>query len=96
MCSVAMSEFAQSDPGAVVSRMIVTGSLMAGFGIAICIAFTIMSGIDYRIAESRGLDPGYAPAWIVFGTYLGVAVCCLGLFILLIAGVIALRKRLRQ
>jgi hypothetical protein len=79
----------------VVKRLVTAFTIMAGGGALAAVVFTIISGVLYRIREDQGLQPQYAPAWIVFGTYSGLWLCALGVAALAVTGVAALLRRRR-
>lgn len=54
------------------------GGLTAAAGFATAVVFTVISGFQYKMEEDRGLEPSYAPAWIVVGTETGLLLIVLG------------------
>jgi len=79
----------------VVKRLVGAFTITTGSGALAAVVFTIISGVQYRIREDQGLQPEYAPAWIVFGTYSGLWLCALGVAGLALTGVAALLRRRR-
>jgi len=71
-------------------RLSVAFIILLGIGALTAIVFTIISGVQYRMQEEQGLQPGYAPGWIVLGTYTGVWLFLLGVAALAVTGVVAL------
>ena len=63
-----------------VSTAKVGGTLTAG-GLLVACVLTVVSGVQYRIQESRGEDPGWAPLWIVVGSYGGLVIAAAGVVI---------------
>lgn len=60
------------------------GGWAASVGVVVVIALTLISGVDYMVTESRGLDPGRAPWWISVGTTGGLVLIAVGLIVLLV------------
>jgi hypothetical protein len=77
-------------------RLVTAFTIAAGSGALAAVVFTIISGVLYRIREEQGLQPQYAPDWIVFGTYSGLWLCALGTVALAVLGVVALLRRRRR
>ena len=77
-------------------RLAVGFTILAGSGALAAVVFTIISGVQYRIREDQGLQPEYAPAWIVFGTCSGLWLFALGAVGLATTGVVALLRRRRS
>lgn len=67
--------------------------ILTGVGALTAIVFQIISGVQYRIEEDHGLEPGYAPTWIVVGTEVGLWIFAVGVLTLGVAGVVALVQR---
>ncbi|WP_102157441.1 hypothetical protein [Zhihengliuella halotolerans] len=61
--------------------------LVAGFGLLVVAVFTVLSGVDYSMTESRGLEPGPTPDWILNGTHAGLGVFVVAALIAVILGV---------
>ncbi|MEO7587906.1 MAG: hypothetical protein ABIS84_07740 [Arachnia sp.] len=76
-------------------RTVWVAMIASGVGLCSAVVLTIISGVQYRLAEDRGLDPGIAPAWIVAGTNGGLLVFLLGALVTVVAGVATLRQRRR-
>lgn len=79
----------------VVKRLVTAFTIVAGSGALAAVVFTVISGVQYRIREDQGLQPQYAPAWIVVGTNSGLWLCVLGVAGLALTGVTALLPRRR-
>jgi len=60
--------------GSPVRRLLVVASV----GLLLALLMTVLSGLQYAIAERQGLDPGHAPRWIVLGTYIGLGMLLIG------------------
>lgn len=71
-------------------------TILAATGALTTVVFTIISGVEYRMAEDQGLQPGFTPAWIVLGTEVGLWTFALALVALAAAGVVALVLRRRR
>ncbi|WP_157962561.1 hypothetical protein [Homoserinimonas sp. OAct 916] len=80
---------------ALVKRVLLGAAIAAGVGLCTVVVLTVISGVQYRLAEDQGLDPGYAPTWIVAGTNLGLLIFALGALGALVVGIIALLQRRR-
>ena len=78
-----------------VRRLVTALTIVAGSGALAAVVFTVISGVQYRIREDQGLQPQYAPGWIVYGTYAGLWVCAVGVAGLALTGVTALLLRRR-
>ena len=76
-------------------RTVWVAMIASGVGLCVAAVLTIISGVQYRLAEDRGLDPGYAPGWIVAGTNGGLLVFALGALVMVAAGVATLLRRRR-
>jgi hypothetical protein len=79
----------------VVKRLVTAFTIVAGSGALAAVIFTIISGVQYRLREDQGLQPEYAAAWIVFGTYCGLWLFALGFVALTATGVVAIAARKR-
>jgi hypothetical protein len=80
----------------VTKRVWLTFTVLAGIGLLTTVVVTIISGLQYRAREDQGLQPVYAPTWIVMGTYGGLVIFVLSLIGLGIASVLVLQKRRRR
>lgn len=69
--------------------------IAAGIGLCIAVGFMIASGIQYRLVEDAGLEPGYTPGPILAGIYAGLILLALGLTGALVTGVSAWIARRR-
>lgn len=68
---------------------------MAGVGLLVAVGFLVASGIDYRITEDTGVQPGYTPEWIMNGMTAGFLFAGLGVLVAVAGGAIALRRPIR-
>lgn len=75
-------------------KLFLGAAFTAGVGFVIAAAFTVISGVQYRMAENQGLEPGYAPAWLVVGTNVGLLLMIFGLLTMAGIGVSALLRRM--
>jgi len=71
-------------------------TILAATGALTTVVFTIISGVEYRMAEDQGLQPGSTPAWIALGTEVGLWIFALALVALAATGVVALILRRRR
>ncbi len=55
------------------------GAIAAGVGLIVAIVLTVISGVQYRLAEDKGLEPGFAPVWMIVATNVGLLMFALGL-----------------
>ncbi|POH58835.1 hypothetical protein [Arthrobacter glacialis] len=78
-----------------IKYMTLGSGITAAVGFFTALAFQVISGVQYRIAEDQGLQPGYAPTWIVAGTNVGLLIFALGALAMLGVGITALFQRLR-
>lgn len=69
---------------------------MAGVGLLVAVGFLVASGIDYRITEDTGVQPGYTPEWIMNGMTAGFVLAGLGALVMIAGGALALRGPLRS
>ena len=60
------------------------GGFTASAGVVVVVVLTLTSAIDYRVAEWRGIDPGWAPRWVSVGTNGGLVLVAVGLVLLII------------
>lgn len=77
-------------------RLAIAFTTLASIGAATVVILTVISGFDYRMQEQQGLQPGYAPAWIVTGTTAGLAVFAGAMLALAAIGVAALVRQRRR
>lgn len=75
-------------------KLCLGAAIAAGTGLIVVIVFTVISGVQYRMAEDKGLEPGHAPAWIVVPTYVGLLMVALGLVAMTAVGLNALLRRM--
>ena len=72
-----------------VKRFAAAFTILGGSGALAAVVFTIISGAQYRFREDQGLQPEYAPDFIVFGTYCGLWLFALGVVALAVTGIVA-------
>lgn len=68
-------------------------TIVGALGLLTAVGLTVSEGVKYRQREDQGLDPVYAPDWVVGWTYAGLAVFVLSVIALAVVGVVALRRR---
>lgn len=67
--------------------------VIGAISLLIAIGLTVISGIEYQDAESSGLDPGFAPTWIVTGTYSALSVLAMSIVALAILGAVKIFRK---
>lgn len=77
-------------------RLFIAFLAAAVLGLVAVVTFTVQSGIDYRNQESQGLRPGYAPEWIVAGTYAGLGLLAVAVVALATLGCVVLARQGRR
>ncbi|RLP84753.1 hypothetical protein D9V34_01800 [Mycetocola lacteus] len=79
-------------------RLTVIAAVVAGAGLLAVMVAQLISGIDYRIAEDRGIEPGLAPAGTVVATEIGLLLLAVGTVTLVVLAATALirQARIRQ
>lgn len=82
-------------PRSPITSMLWLAVAVGGIGLLMAIAFQVVAGVQYRIAEDAGREPGYSPDWIVAGTDVGLWLLLGGVLLLLASGVLAAVSRLR-
>ncbi|PZE87057.1 hypothetical protein [Curtobacterium sp. MCBD17_032] len=70
-------------------KFIITSVIAAGVGALITIGFLIASGVDYRIQEDSGVEPGYTPEVIVGGIEAGLWLFGIGVVALIVSLIVA-------
>lgn len=75
-----------------VKHILLAAAIAAGVGLCTVVVLTVISGVQYRLAEDQGLDPGYAATWIVVGTNVGLLIFALGALVALVVGILALLR----
>lgn len=70
-------------------------AIVAGAGVLTVVIAQLISGIDYRIAEDRGIEPGYAPAGTVVATEIGLLLLAVGVVTLVVLAATALTRQAR-
>ncbi|MCO1338745.1 hypothetical protein BJH93_07560 [Kocuria polaris] len=61
--------------------------VFAGLGLLIVAVFLVVSGVEYSMTESQGLDPGPTPDWILSGMHLGFSMFVVAALVAAIWGV---------
>lgn len=71
------------------------GGFTASAGVVVVVVLTLISVVDYSVAEWRGLDPGWTPRWVLVGTSGGLVLVAVGL-VLLIIGLVTMFVHARR
>lgn len=71
-------------------------AIAAGVGFGIAVILTIISGVQYRLVEDQGREPGLTPTWMAVGTYAALLVFAASVLIMLVTGVVAMLQRRRR
>jgi hypothetical protein len=74
-------------------RIIVTSAVVTAIGALTAIAFAIAAGVDYRLQEDQGLEPGYTPPSIVDGMEAGMWIFAIGAAALIVSSIVLLSRR---
>ncbi|MEP6481081.1 MAG: hypothetical protein ABJA94_03640 [Rhodoglobus sp.] len=77
------------------NRVALGFTILASLGALTAIVFQVIAGVQYRIDEERGVQPGYSPAWLVAGTEVGMWVFAFALVALAATAVLSLVRRQR-
>jgi len=76
-------------------RVWIATAVVGAAALLVAVALTVIEGLEYRDREERGLDPVYAPDWVVASTHVGLAVFACAAAVLAIAAVVAALRRRR-
>jgi len=63
--------------------LLIASIVVSSIGALVGIGFFIAAGVQYRMAEDAGLDPGYTAPWAITGLQIGAGICILGVLGLL-------------
>ncbi len=77
-----------------IRKFFLGAAITAGAGLVVAIVFTVISGVQYRMVENEGLEPGHAAAWIVVPTNVGLLMFALGVVAMAAVGVKELLRRM--
>ncbi|MFC0582848.1 hypothetical protein [Micrococcoides hystricis] len=73
--------------------LLIIGAAATILGLLICIAFVVAAGVDYRLTEDLGIDPGPTPPAIVAGMTAGFWIFVVGIVTLAAAGFLRILRR---
>jgi hypothetical protein len=76
-------------------KVIVTAAIGAGVGALMMIAFLVASGVDYRMQEDAGVEPGATPDVMLGGLQAGLWVSAISLAALVVGVLVAVVRRRR-
>ncbi len=74
-------------------KFIIGSAIAAGLGALTTIGFLIAIGVDYRIQEDSGIEPGYTPDVIVGGFEAGLWLLGIGIAALIVSSIVAILQR---
>lgn len=74
-------------------KFIIGSAIAAGLGALITIGFLIAIGVDYRVQEDSGIEPGYTPDVIVGGFEAGLWLLGIGLAALIVSSIVVILQR---
>lgn len=74
-------------------KFIIGSAIAAGLGALITIGFVIAIGVDYRMQEDSGIEPGYTPDVIVGGFEAGLWLLGIGIAALIVSSIVAILQR---
>ena len=66
--------------------------MLGGIGLLAAFALTVFEGVKYRLREEQGLDPIWAPGWVVTATEVGISLFLAAVVTLGLIGIGALIK----
>ncbi|MCS6576461.1 hypothetical protein NYS52_18185 [Curtobacterium flaccumfaciens pv. flaccumfaciens] len=74
-------------------KFIIGSAIAASLGALTTIGFLIAIGVDYRMQEDRGIEPGYTPDVIVGGFEAGLWLLGIGIAALIVSSIVAILQR---
>ena len=75
-------------------RVWIAAAVVGATGLLVAVVLTVIEGLKYRDREEHGLDPVYAPEWVVVSTHVGLALFAAAAAFVAIAAVVGgLRRR---
>ncbi|MCS6579175.1 hypothetical protein [Curtobacterium poinsettiae] len=74
-------------------KFIIGSAIAASLGALTTIGFLIAIGVDYRMQEDRGIEPGYTPDVIVGGFEAGLWLLGVGIAALIVSSIVAILQR---
>jgi hypothetical protein len=78
--------------GVHVKKLFLVSISTTGAGVLLATALQVIAGIDYRVQEDRGLEPGYSPVAVGFWTEVGLWVFAVGALASIVTGVLWARS----
>lgn len=74
-------------------KFIIGSAIAAGLGALTTIGFLIAIGVDYRVQEDSGIEPGYTPDVMVGGFEAGLWLLGIGIAALIVSSIVAILQR---
>ncbi|MFS0731696.1 hypothetical protein ABC270_16675 [Curtobacterium sp. 1P10AnD] len=74
-------------------KFIIGSVIVAGLGALITIEFLIAIGVDYRLQEDSGIEPGYTPNVVIGGFEAGLWLLGIGGAALFVSSIVAILQR---
>ncbi|WP_022906511.1 hypothetical protein [Curtobacterium sp. B18] len=74
-------------------KFVIGSAMAAGLGVLTTIGFLIAMGVDYRMQENSGIEPGYTPDVIVGGFEAGLWLFGIGLAAFIVSSIVAIIQR---
>ncbi|WP_141693359.1 hypothetical protein [Curtobacterium sp. UCD-KPL2560] len=74
-------------------KWMIASAAAAGVGALTAIGFLVAMGVDYRMQEATGAEPGYTSDGIVGGFQVGLWLLAIGIVALVVCGVVAAARR---
>lgn len=74
-------------------KFIIGSVIVAGLGALITIEFLIAIGVDYRLQEDSGIEPGYTPNVVIGGFEAGLWLLGIGGAALIVGSVVTILQR---
>ncbi|PYY39155.1 MULTISPECIES: hypothetical protein [unclassified Curtobacterium] len=77
-------------------RVVVAATIGAGVGALITIAFLVASGVDYRMQEDAGVEPGATPDLVLGGLQAGLWLSVVSVAVLVVCVLVTVVRRRRR
>jgi hypothetical protein len=74
-------------------KIVVASAVVTASGALTAIAFAIAAGVDYRLQEDQGLEPGYTPPSIVNGIEFGMWIFAIGAAAIIVSSIVLFNRR---